>query len=116
MRKRQRGRKFNRESGQRRALLKGLARALVLKGKIKTTEAKAKEVSSYVEKLVSLAKKGDLSSRRRLSRFFEPKIVGKLMQELAPLYQTRHGGCTRVVKLGRRLSDGSKMALIEFVK
>jgi len=116
MRKRQSGRKFNRESGQRRALLKGLATALILKERIQTTEAKAKEVSSYVERFVTVAKKGDLNSKRRLLQFFAPKVVKKLTQEITPRYQTRKGGYTRVVKLGQRFSDGSRMALIEFIK
>jgi len=116
MRKRQRGRKFNRESGQRTALLKGLAAALVLKERIQTTEAKAKEVSSYVERFVTIAKKGDLNSKRRLLQFFPNKIVKKMIGEIAPRYQARKGGYTRVIKLGRRFSDGSKTALIEFVK
>jgi len=116
MRKRQSGRKFNRESGQRRALLKGLATALILKERIQTTEAKAKEVSSDVEKFITTAKKGDLNSKRRLLRFLAPKVVKKLAGEIAPRYQARHGGYTRVIKLGQRFSDGSKMALIEFVK
>ncbi len=116
MRKRQSGRKFNRESGQRRALLKSLATALILKERIQTTEAKAKEVSSYVERFVTIAKKGDLSSKRRLLQFFAPKVVKKLTQEITPRYQSRKGGYTRVVKLGQRFSDGSRMAIIEFVK
>ncbi len=116
MRKRQSGRKFNRESGQRRALLKGLATALILKERIQTTEAKAKEASSYVERFVTIAKKGDLNSKRRLLRFFAPKVVKKLEQVLAPRYQVRKGGYTRVVKLGQRFSDGSRMALIEFIQ
>jgi len=116
MRKRQSGRKFNRESGQRRALLKGLATALILKERIQTTEAKAKEVSPYIERFVTIAKKGDLSSKRRLLQFFAPKVVKKLMQELTPRYQTRKGGYTRVIRIGQRFSDGSKMALIEFIK
>jgi len=116
MKKRKSGRKFNRESGQRRALLKGLATALILKERIKTTEAKAKEVSSYVERFITIAKKGDLNSKRRLLQFFALKIVKKLIEELAPRYQARHGGYTRVVKLGQRFSDGSRTALIEFVK
>ena len=116
MRKRQSGRKFNRESGQRTALLKGLATALILKERIQTTEAKAKEVSSYVEKFVTIAKKGDLNSKRRLLRFLAPKVVKKLIQELTPRYQARQGGYTRVIKLGQRFSDGSRMALIEFIK
>jgi len=116
MRKRQKGRKFNRESGQRNALLKGLATALILKEKIQTTEAKAKEASSYVEKFITTAKKGDLNAQRKLLQSLSPKVVKKLIKEIAPRYKERHGGYTRVVKLGRRFSDGSKMALIEFIK
>ena len=116
MRKRQKGRKFNRESGQRKALLKGLATALILKEKIQTTEAKAKEASSYVEKFITIAKKGDLSAKKRLLQSLSVKVVRKLTEEIAPRYQTRHGGYTRVVKLGRRFSDGSKMAIIELIK
>lgn len=116
MKKRQSARKFHRESGQRRALLKGLATALILKEKIQTTEAKAKEVSPYVEKFITIAKKGDLSSKRRLLKFFSPKVVKKMIEEIASRYQAKKGGYTRVIKLGQRFSDGSKMALIEFVK
>lgn len=116
MKKRKRGRKFNRESGQRNALLKSLATALILKEKIQTTEAKAKEVSSYVEKFVTTAKKGDLNSKRRLLQFLAPKVVKKLIAEIMPRYADRKGGYTRIIKLGQRFSDGSKMALIEFLK
>ncbi len=116
MRKRKKGRKFNRESGQRKALLKSLAGALILKEKIKTTEAKAKEVSSYVEKIITIAKKGDLASRRRLAQLFPQSIVKKTMDEIAKRYQARKGGYTRVIKLGQRTSDGAEMALIEFIK
>ena len=116
MRKRKKGRKLSRKRNQRRALLKALSSALLLREKIKTTEAKAKEVSGYTEKLITIAKKGNLASRRRLSRFFSPKIVKKLMAEIAPRYKTRKGGYTRVIKLGPRRSDGARMALIELIK
>jgi len=116
MRKRKSGRKFNREKDQRKALLKGLSAALILKEKIQTTEAKAKAVSPYVEKFITIAKKGDLAARRTLARFFSQEVVKKLMGDIAQRYQARHGGYTRVIKLGRRFSDGSKTAIIEFVK
>jgi len=116
MRKRKKGRKLSRKKDQRRALLKALSSALLLREKIKTTEAKAKEASSYTEKFITIAKKGNLASRRRLSCFFSPKIVKKLMAEIAPRYKTRKGGYTRVIKLGPRRSDGARMALIELVK
>ncbi|MDP3990692.1 MAG: 50S ribosomal protein L17 [Candidatus Nealsonbacteria bacterium] len=116
MRKRKKGRKLNREIGQRKALLKSLAGNLVLHGKIKTTEAKAKEVSVYVEHLITTAKKKGLSSRRKISQVFPYKISKKMVEEIAPLYQTRKGGYTRIIKLGQRVSDGARMAFIELVK
>ena len=116
MRKRKKGRKLNREKDQRRALLKTLASALLWREKIKTTEAKAKEVSSFVEKFITLAKKKDLASQRRLAQFFPPPLVKKLIDEIAPRYQARKGGYTRIVKLGRRKSDGASMAFIELIK
>ena len=116
MRKRKKGRKLSRQRGQRQALLKALASALILREKIKTTEAKAKEMAGFVEKFITIAKKGNLAPRRRLAKFFSPKIVKKLIIEIAPKYQDRPGGYTRIIKLGPRKSDGAKMAIIEFVK
>ena len=115
MRKRKKGRKFSRKTGPRRALLRSLARELVLRGRIKTTEVKAKETSRFVEKFVTRAKKGDLAARRHLLRFFEKTAAKKLMEEIAPRFQGRQGGYTRVIKLGPRKSDSAKMAMIEFV-
>lgn len=109
------GRKFGRESAQRKALLNGLARSLFLKEKIKTTEAKAKEVRPFAEKLITRAKKGDLSARRYLIRYFDNQTVKKLVEEIAKRYENRAGGYTRIIKLGLRKSDASKMAVIELV-
>ncbi len=116
MRKRKCGRKLSRKRNQRKALLKALANALVLKEKIKTTEAKAKEISKFTEKFITLAKKGTLSSRRLLIRFFSKKAVKKLVDEIGPRYKERKGGYTRIIKLGPRKSDGAKMAIIELIK
>lgn len=116
MKKRKRGRKLSRKRDQRRALLKGLSRTLILNEKIKTTQAKAKEMSPFVEKLITRAKKQDLASRRLLSRFFSPKTVKKLVDEIAPRYKDRKGGYTRIIKLGPRKSDGARMAIIELVR
>lgn len=116
MRKRKRGRKLSRKRNQRKALLRGLASSIFLKEKIKTTEAKAKEVSSFVEKRISQAKIGSISTRRLLNREFSPEIVKKLVDELAPRYKERKGGYTRIIKLGPRKTDGAKMAIIELVK
>lgn len=116
MRKLKKGRKFSRKRDQRRALLKSLAAPLFLIEKIKTTEAKAKEVSGFAEKFITRAKKGDLSSRRYLVGCFSEKIAKKLIDELGPRYKERKGGYTRIIKLGPRKSDGAKMAIIELVK
>ena len=115
MKKLQKGRKLHRETGQRRALLKTLATSLILRGKITTTEAKAKEVAPFLEKKITRSKTGTLAARRYLAQFFSAQTVKKLMDEVAPKYKERSGGYTRVVKLGRRKSDSSKMAIIELV-
>lgn len=116
MRKRKKGRKFSRTSSQQKSLLKGLARALFLNEKITITGAKAKEVSGFVEKFITKAKKGDLASRRLLLKFFSAEVVKKLIDEIAPRYKKRAGGYTRIMKLVPRKSDGAKMSIIELVK
>lgn len=115
MRKLKQGRKLSRKRNQRKALLKSLARALFLNGKIKTTEAKAKELQSFAEKSITKAKKGDLASTRSLAKYFSKSLVKKLVDEIGPKYKERKGGYTRVIKLGPRKSDGAKMAIIELV-
>jgi large subunit ribosomal protein L17 len=109
-------RKFGRNKNQRQALLKSLARSLVLHDKIKTTEAKAKEVRPYVEKLITKAKKETLASRRDIEAKIGPKAAKKITSELSVEYKNRKGGYTRITKMVRRSSDGSPMAVIEFVK
>ena len=116
MRKLNRGRKLSRERDQRKALLKSLAREFFLREKIKTTEAKAKELAFIAEKLITRAKVGNLNSRRLLLKDFSPKLVQKLINDIAPKYKERKGGYTRVIKLGRRKTDGARMAIIELVK
>lgn len=116
MRKQKKGRKLSRKLNQRKALLKSLASTLILKEKIKTTEAKAKELVSFAEKQISRAKIGNLSSRRLLANFFSPLVVKKLVNEIGLRYKDRLGGYTRIIKLGPRKSDGAKMAVIELVK
>jgi len=115
MRKRKKGRKLSRKRNQRRALLKSLASSLILKEKNKTTEAKAKETSRFLEKFINLAKRDDLASRRILNRFFSKNVVKKLI-EIGKRYKDRSGGYIRILKLGKRESDGAKMAQIELVK
>jgi large subunit ribosomal protein L17 len=116
MRKRKKGRKLSRESGQRKALLRSIARALFLVEKINTTEAKAKEIVSFVDKKITIAKAGGLKARRLLGAYFSPKLVKKLIDEIAPRYVARKGGYTRIIKLGPRKQDGARMAIIELVK
>ncbi len=116
MRKRKRGRELSRKKDQRKALLRSEVSALFLRGKIKTTEAKAREFASFSEKQITRAKQGSVNSRRLLSKYFSPKIVKKLTEEIAPLYKERNGGYTRIVKLGPRKTDGARMAIIELVK
>lgn len=109
-------RKFGRETGQRRALLRSLAESLIKQGRIETTEAKAKELRPYVEKLVTMARKGTLASRRLvISRLGTEPRAEKLLATIGPRYAERPGGYTRITKLPPRKSDGSKMAIIEFV-
>ena len=116
MKKRKKGRKLNRTKDQREALLRAVSRSLFLHGKIKTTEAKAKEVSGFAEKLITRAKKGDLASKRLLLRLFSPSLVKKMVEEIALKYKKRKGGYTRIIKLGPRKLDGAKMAIIELVE
>lgn len=116
MNKRKPGRKLSRKRNQRRALLKSLGNALISNEKIKTTEAKAKEVSRFMEKFITKARKGDLASRRLLAKFFSEEAVKKLIDEIGPRYKERKGGYTRVVKLGPRKGDGARMATVELIK
>ncbi len=109
-------RKLGRERNQRLALLRSLAESLIEKGRIRTTEAKAKELRPFVEKLVTTARRGDLASKRLvIARLGTVARAKKLIDDLAPTYVNRAGGYTRIVKLPPRRSDGSKMAVIEFV-
>ncbi len=116
MRHRVAGRKFNRDSAQRKALLRGLATELFKHGKIQTTEAKAKSLRPVAEKLITLAKRGDLHARRQAAaRLYDPAVLQKLFGEIAEQYQDRKGGYTRIYKLGPRQGDAAPMALIELV-
>jgi len=115
MRKRVKGRILSRESDQRKALLKSLARELILREKIMTTEAKAKEASKFTEKCITKAKLQDLRARRELLKLFSQDVVKKMIDDIALRYKERSGGYTRIIKAGARQSDGAKMALIELV-
>jgi large subunit ribosomal protein L17 len=110
------GKKFHRERGQRKALFKGLLNNLILKEKIETTEAKAKEIKPMAEKLVTLGKKQTLASLRLLMGRIPKKAAEKIYYELAPRYLKRKGGYARITKMAKtRKNDAAKMAIIEFV-
>jgi large subunit ribosomal protein L17 len=116
MRHRVGGRKLQRTSAHRAALFRNMAAALIKHEQITTTLAKAKELRPYVEKLVTLAKKGGLSNRRLAhARLLDDTQLVKLFDVLAARYAGRSGGYTRVVKAGTRFSDSAAMAIIEFV-
>ncbi len=116
MRKRKKGRKLSRETGQRKALLKSLVSALVLNGKIKISEARAKEIAGLTEKFITMAKKESLAARRNIAARLSDRIAKKLIEDIAPRYKERKGGYTRIMKLGQRKTDGAKMAIIELIK
>lgn len=115
MRKRKTGRKLSRKSDQRKALLKSLANSLFEKGKIQTTEAKAKETAIFVSKIITRAKNKDLATQRELSKLFSQRTVKKLTEVISPKYVGRAGGYTRIFKIGPRKSDSARMAIIELV-
>jgi large subunit ribosomal protein L17 len=110
------GRKLQRKSGHRAALLRNLAAALIKHEQILTTTPKAKELRPYVEKLITLAKRGGLSNRRlALGRLGDETQLKKLFEVLAERYAGREGGYTRIIKAGFRQSDAAPMAVIELV-
>ena len=109
-------RKLNRTSSHRKALLANMAVALIKHEQIKTTLPKAKELAPYVEKLITLGKKGDLNARRRLYSIIPEKNWGtKVFDILAERYKERKGGYTRIMKAGFRYGDSAPMAIIELV-
>lgn len=116
MRHRVGGRKLQRTSAHRIALFRNMSAALIKHEQITTTLAKAKELRPYIEKLITLAKKGGLSNRRLAhSRLLDDAQLVKLFDVLADRYKGRNGGYTRIIKAGIRASDASPMAIIEFV-
>ena len=110
------GRKLQRKSGHRAALLRNMAAALIKHEQITTTTSKARELRPYLEKLITLAKRGGLSNRRLAhARLLDDAQLVKLFEVLGPRYADRNGGYTRIVKAGIRASDASPIAIIEFV-
>jgi len=117
MRHLKKGKKFHRKRDQRKALLKGLAANLILKERIKTTSVKAKEAKSKVEKLITLAKKQNLTALRSIKENLPEKAANKLYYEIAPLYKDRKGGYTRIIKTSiKKVRDASPLVILELIK
>lgn len=109
-------RKLGRSRSPRKAVLRNLVTALLDKERIDTTEAKAKEVSTLADKMITLAKRGDLHARRQVLSFvLDESVVKKLFDSIGPRYRDKNGGYTRVVKLGSRIGDAAPMARVELV-
>jgi len=117
-------RKLGRTTDHRMALLRNLASDLIIHERIETTEAKAKDLKSVTDKMITLGKRGDLHARRQAASFLynqetgedeDDNVVQKLFSDIAERYEDRQGGYTRVLKLGERQGDGAKMAIIELV-
>lgn len=116
MRHRVKGKKLKRNTSQRMALLRNLVTSFLEKGRIKTTLAKAKATRPIAEKMITLAKKNTLHTRRLALRFiYKKEVVKKLFDELGPRFSERPGGYTRIVKIGPRAGDGAEMAILELV-
>ncbi|MFC1595020.1 50S ribosomal protein L17 [Patescibacteria group bacterium] len=115
MRHRKKGRKFGRVRKQRRGFLSSLASNLIIYEKVHTTEARAKSVKPYIDKLVSKAKKGDLSSRRMVEAVISKRATKKLFSDIAPKFKERKGSVVRIIKIAKKRSDAAKMCVIEFI-
>jgi large subunit ribosomal protein L17 len=116
MRHREKGRRLKRTSEQKLALIRSLAQALIERGAIETTEARAKELRPFVEKLITKAKSGTLHDRRLAGRHVQKREINdKLFTEIGPKFASRAGGYTRILKTGHRKGDGAEMARIELV-
>jgi large subunit ribosomal protein L17 len=116
MRHQKSGRKFSRDTDHRKALMRNLCTALLERGRITTTEAKAKELRRWVERLITEAKADDLAARRRVAReITQPDVAERLFANLMPRLQDRPGGYTRIIRKGPRLGDAAPMVIIELV-
>jgi large subunit ribosomal protein L17 len=116
MRHRRKGRQLSRTSTHRKAMLRNMATSLFKHERVETTEAKAKELRPYAEKLITLARRGDLHARRQVERDIKDRDVsGRLFSEIGPRFASRPGGYTRILKLGHRVGDGAELARIELL-
>ena len=111
-------RKLGRETRQRRSILAGLTKTVIMEGSVVTTEARAKEVRKFVDKMITYGKRGTLVSRRKALAFLhnDNEVVSKVFNELAKQYETRNGGYTRILKVDERRGDGALVSIIELVK
>lgn len=117
MRHRRKGRKLSRTASHRSAMLSNMATSLFRHERIRTTEAKAKELRPFAERLITLARRGDVHARRQAARSIRDKeALKKLFDTLGPRYVERAGGYTRMLKLGRRQGDGADMAIVQLVQ
>jgi large subunit ribosomal protein L17 len=116
MRHQKSGRRFNRDTNSRKALMRNLCTSLLESGRITTTEAKAKELKRWVERLITTAKDQDLNARRAVSQeISKPEVVERLFSNLIPRLAERPGGYTRIIHKGPRLGDAAPMVIIEIV-
>jgi large subunit ribosomal protein L17 len=117
MRHRKKGRQLSRTRSHKRAMLRNMATSLFRHERIRTTEAKAKELRPFAEKLITLAKRDDVHSRRLARRDIADRVVlQKLFEQIGPRFEARPGGYTRILKLGARKGDGAELALIELTE
>ena len=115
MRKQVFGRQFKRDKNERTALFNGLISAMISKGRIQTTQQKAKAIRGDLEKLVTKAKKEESTARRVLQSNLKPHEIEKMITEIAPGFKNRKGGYTRIIKNGRRFNDDASMVVMEWV-
>jgi large subunit ribosomal protein L17 len=116
MRHRSKGRQLSRTAEHRRALLRNMATSLFKHERIVTTTAKAKELRPYAERLITLARRGDLHARRQAERKIKDRaVLGRLFTEIGPRFASRPGGYTRILRLGHRIGDGAETARIELL-
>ena len=111
------GSKLGRTTSHKKAMLRNMATSIIKYEKIRTTDAKAKELKKVADKLVTLGKRGDLHARRQALSFVRDRaMTGKLFDELSARYRGRAGGYTRIIKIGRRAGDNAPMSVVEFVQ
>lgn len=116
MRKQVFGRQFKRDKNERKALFSGLVSSMILHGRIKTTEQKAKSIKGDVEKIVTKAKKDEATARRLLKGILKDHEIDKMINEVAPRFKNRPGGYTRIIKTGRRFNDNASTVIMEWVE